>query len=543
MRELQRPQGPPRDLHRAPFLTRYSRGAAAADTFPSSRARPIVFLHAGVAHMRNRLATLAACLLLAAGFSAAPQRIPAQEPAVALAPDTSWVARCAIYEVFVRDFSATGDFRGVTAGLDRIAAVGTNVVWLMPIYPVGVLNRKGPLGSPYAVRDYLAIDSAYGAVADFRALVDAVHARGMKLILDWVPDHTSWDNVWVREHPDYYVRDDHGDLTVPRDLEGKPTDWTDVVQLDYKNPALRAAMIGAMRYWLEEFGIDGFRVDVAGFVPDAFWREAVPALRAAVPRPILLLAEWGDLKMHRLGFDLTYAWDTYSRLKAVWQGAPADTLVRGELPDMRAMPPGGMRLRFTTNHDETAWDNPPVILFGGTAGARAAYVAMALLPGRPLLYDGQGVESPQKLGLFVRDPIDWNQPDTAAARAFYRQVLHLARTDPAFLAGDLRLVATDAPGDVIAYRRGDAVVLVNARTHEVRVTVKGVAVDGARDLLSQRTQHGDTVTLPPYGTVVLAQRSRVGQTAPPPVGTAGRGALRSAWMAGVRASTHAARPG
>jgi len=410
----------------------------------------------------------------------------------------------------------------VTHGLDRIRSVGANVIWLMPIHPVGVLNRKEPLGSPYSVRDYRAINPAFGTAADFRALVRAVHDRGMKLILDWVPNHTAWDHVWVRGHPEFYVRNERGELTVPRDDKGKLTDWTDVAQLDYGNPALRREMIAAMRYWLTDFGLDGFRVDVAGFVPDDFWHEAVPALRSAVRRPILLLAEWGDLKMHRLGFDLTYGWDSYSALKAVWKGAPADSFVRRELADMGAMPTGGMRLRFITNHDETAWDQPPVTRFGGAAGARAAFVAMALLPGRPLIYNGQEVASPQKLGLFVRDPIAWNQPNAEAARVFYRRVLHLARTDSAFVTGELRAVETTVPADVIAYRRGDALVLVNSRPREVRVGVIGFAVDRARDLLSNRSQHGDTVTLQAHGAVVLARRA--GRSARP------RSPLRAAWL-------------
>jgi glycosidase len=289
-----------------------------------------------------------------------------------------------------------------------------------------------------------------------------------------------------------------------------------VAELDYGNPELRRAMIAAMRHWLEEFDLDGFRVDVAGFVPDAFWQEAVPALRSAVPRRILLLAEWGDLNMHRLGFDLTYGWDTYSRLKAVWRGARADSFVLGEVADLGAMPPGGMRLRFITNHDETAWDNPPVTLFGGSAGARAAFVAMALLPGRPLLYNGQGVESPQKIGLFVREPIVWDQPDADSARAFYRRVIGLARTDSAFCAGDFRPVETGAASDVIAYGRGDAIVLVNARAHEVRVAVTGWEVDGARDLLSDRMPQGDTLTLAAHDALVLARRAPNGQRRPPP---------------------------
>ena len=449
--------------------------------------------------MLNRLVFL----LLATGFVAAPQPSPAQQPAPALAPDTSWVARSALYEVFVRDFSSAGTFRGVIEGLHRIQASGADVLWLMPIHPIGTLNRKGSLGSPYAVRDYRAVNPAYGTTADFRALVQAVHARGMKLILDWVPNHTAADHPWVRRHPDWYFRNERGEPSVPRDEKGKLTDWTDVVQLDYGNPAVRREMIATMRYWLEELGIDGFRMDVAGFIPYEFWREAAPALRGAARGPILLLAEWGDLEMHRAGFDLTYGWDAYKRLKAVWGGGPASSFVQGELADMRAMPIGGMRMRFTTNHDETAWDQPPLTLFGGSAGARAAFVAHALLPGRPLLYNGQEVESPQKLALFEREPIVWKQPGGNQARAFYETVVRLARTEPDLIAREVEPVHTSAPDDVIAYRRGDLVVLVNARPRGMRVAVRETAVAGSRDLLTDRLQEGDSLDLPAFGAVVL----------------------------------------
>jgi glycosidase len=439
--------------------------------------------------------------LMAVSLTAAQLTIA--QAALAQAADTSWVARSALYEVFVQDFSPSGTFRGIIDGLDRIQSAGANVIWLMPIYPIGVLDRKGPLGSPYAVRDYRAVNPAYGTTADFRALVEAVHSRGMKVILDFVPNHTSPDNAWVKEHPDYYVRDERGELTVPRDDKGKLTDWTDVAQLDYKNPKLRRAMIANMQYWLREFGIDGFRVDVAGFIPDDFWREAVPALRSAVPRRILLLAEWGDLEMHRSGFDLTYAWDSHDRLKAVWQGASASTFVEGELPDMKAMPPGGMRMRFSTNHDKTAWEDPPVKVFRGSAGARAAFVAVALLPGRPLLYNGQEIESPQKLGLFEDQAIDWKRSGADSARAFYAAVVNLARTEPALIGRDFQPVRTSVPRDVIAYARGDLVVLVNARRRGVKVAVTDFEVRGARDLLSNRIQPSDTLALPAYGAMVL----------------------------------------
>lgn len=457
--------------------------------------------------MRTQFPAIAAALTLACA-PVATQPVPSHIPATVTASDSSWVARAALYQVFVRDFSPTGDLRGVINGLDRIQSSGATTLWLMPVHAIGVKNRKGTLGSPYAARDYDAINPDFGTMADFRALVEAVHARKMTVILDWVPNHTAADSRWLGEHPDFFVRDATGAPTTPRDAAGKPTDWTDVIQLDYANPAMRRTMIATMRRWLVEQGIDGFRMDVAGFVPDAFWREALPALRASVRRPILLLAEWGDLKMPTFGFDLIYSWDAYARLKAVWRGDSAVAYVRAEVAETAVMPKGGMRLRFTTNHDETAWDKPPVAIFGDSTGARAAFVAAAMLPGRPLLYNGQEVESPVVLRLFERDTIAWNAPIAASARSFYRRVMELVRTHPAFRSRDLAMVETSAPADVIAYRRGTVVVLVNARPRTVHVTVTGPPLDGTHDLLSNHAQRGNAVTLPPFGAMVLERAGR-----------------------------------
>ena len=451
-----------------------------------------------------RAAFLVACSL---AFACGPATPSAERPRPGAAiglQDGRWQDRSAIYEVFIRDFSPSGDLRGLIAGLDRIEATGANVVWLMPIHPVGEANRKGTLGSSYSVRDYRAINPAYGDEDDFRALVEEVHGRGMKLIIDWVPNHTAWDHAWLREHPDWYTRNSSGEITEPLNDDGSSTEWTDVADLNYHDPALRRAMIDAMRYWLEEFDIDGYRVDVAARVPDDFWREALPRLRAAGAE--LLLAEAGEARMHELGFDLTYGWDGYNTLKQVWRGElPASSLIDRELSESAALPVGG-RLRFTTNHDETAWDEPPVVLFGGSAGARAAFTAIALLPGTPLLYNGQEVESPQQLGLFERELIDWDREGAEDARAYYRRVIELARTHPSFIRTEARRIATDAPDDVIAYGRGDAIVLVNPRTVARRFTVSDERVDGARDLLSGRVQEGATITLAPHSAVVLELR-------------------------------------
>jgi 1,4-alpha-glucan branching enzyme len=451
-----------------------------------------------------RLLAPIALLLGVACRDAKPADAPTTPPAMPAAADADWVARSALYEVFVRDFSPSGDFKGLAAGLGRIDSSGANVVWLMPVQPIGVMNRKGTLGSPYALKDYRAINPALGTATDLKELIAAAHQRGLKVILDWVPDHTAADHPWITEHPDYYHRNDKGEASTPRDPDGKLTDWTDVAQLDFGNPAVRREMTATMVWWLKEFDLDGFRVDVAGFVPYDYWKETLPVIRASVSRPILLLAEWGDPQVHNLGFDLSYSWDSYKRLKAVWKGARADSFVAKEVVDLTVMPPGAGRLRFTTNHDETAWDQPPVAIFGAGAGARAAYVASILLPGRPLLYNGQEVESPQKLPLFERQAVEWNQPAAVEARAHYARVIHLARTDSAFIGRELLPVTTSAPKDIIAYARGNRLVLVNARNRPASFTVSGYTASGAEDLLSGMKQAGDSVRLPAYGAVVLA---------------------------------------
>jgi len=428
--------------------------------------------------------------------------VKGQSPAPDQHETVSWMARPAFYEVFVRDFSPKGNFAGVLDGLDRIQATDANVIWLMPIYPVGQINKKGSIGSPYAVADYRGINPEFGSASDLHRLIDTAHGRGMKVILDFVANHTAWDHVWMRKHADRYTHDANGRITVPLDNNGKLTDWTDAADLNYDNPDTRRAMIADMRYWLETFNVDGFRMDVAEFVPDDFWRQAIAQLRSV--KPILMLAEAGDPKMHADGFDLTYGWSAYGELKDVWKKSRsgADWVAR-QVTDVEKLPNHGRRLYFTTNHDETGNDQPPVTLFGGSAGARAAFVAVTLLPGVPLIYNGEEVESPQKLTLFDKIPIAWGQPNAASTSAFYDKVIHLERTHPAFSGRDLAAVTTTAPNDVIAYRRGNVVVLVNTRPQPANVSVTGMTLRGARDLLSGKVQETDQIALSSYGASVL----------------------------------------
>ncbi|MDX1531043.1 MAG: alpha-amylase family glycosyl hydrolase [Rhodothermales bacterium] len=417
----------------------------------------------------------------------------ARRPAVEAPPPPARVEANVLYEVFVRDFTPEGTFRAMIPRLDTVRAMGVNTIWLMPIHPVGVERRKGELGSPYAIQDYFAVNPRFGTEDDFRALVDAAHERGLRVLIDLVANHTAWDNAWVTEHPDWYTKDSTGAITHP-----PGTDWTDVADLDYSNPAVWEAMREAMRYWVEEFDIDGYRCDVAELVPLDFWAEAIAELRQI--KPVLMLAEGADPALYDVGFDLTYAWDTYAALKEVWDGLPTGQLYEALEAEREAYDPADARLRFTTNHDETAWDAPPVVLFDGLDGARAASVVAITLPGVPLLYNGQEVGSEQRLPLFEQMAIEWDQ--NPEMRRFYDALLALRAESPALQYGALEPIDTAGP-DVIAYYRmeagEEALVLVNARDRAVEATLPDGAavplgpygwrvVTGARQLSSEEFQ-------------------------------------------------------
>jgi glycosidase len=418
-------------------------------------------------------------LVLALALLAACDR-PDPVPSADAAPSAERAARAdtVIYEVYLRSFTPEGTFRAVIPRLEELQRLGVTTLWLMPIHPVGEVERKGTLGSPYSIRDYTAVNPEFGSMEDFRALVEAVHERGMTVILDLVANHTAWDNPWAESNPEWYVKGPDGAITHP-----PGTDWTDVAQLDFSNPELRAAMRAAMRFWVEEVGIDGYRADVAEMVPMDFWREAIAELRSV--KPVIMLAEGADPELHAAGFDITYAWNTYHVLKEVWGGAPVDTLHAILAAEREAYPPGAGRLRFTTNHDETAWDDTPLALFGGTEGAQAAAVIAFSLPGIPLIYNGQEVGDTQRLPLFEQVPIEWDRDPTM--RRFYERLLAERADRPALHRGGYEPVPHAASADVLAFRRaaeGDtALVLVNVRD-------RGAAVD-----LPGRGR----IELPPYG--------------------------------------------
>lgn len=376
-----------------------------------------------------------------------------------------WAQNAVLYECNVRQFSPTGDFAGVRAQLPRLRDLGIDVLWLMPIHPIGVERRKlnpGDLGSPYSVRDYLAVNPDFGTEADLKNLVAEAHALGLKVILDWVPNHTSWDAEWKNKHPEYYTRY-NGDFTVPLNERGEPiADWSDVCDLDYKHPGLRKAMIGAMQYWLRQCDIDGFRVDMAGLVPNDFWAEARPALDSI--KPVFMLSEWQDEPLHFMScFNVNYGWkwkDVTKDIAAGKQNAHSlDTLLQFL---NRTYPKAYSQLYFTQNHDENSWNGTETELYG--AAADAFNVLAFTWQGMPMLYNGQEDGLSRRLSFFGKDPIQWGNYEKTP---FFQKLCDLRHNNRALrtgmYGGALEKIDSDRNEQVYAFTRekeGDRLVVV-----------------------------------------------------------------------------------
>jgi glycosidase len=394
----------------------------------------------------------------------------------------AWSRQAVIYEVNVRQFSREGTLAAVEAQLPRLKALGVDILWLMPVQPIGVKNRKGPLGSYYAIRDYTAVNPEFGTEADVRRLVDAAHRQGMRVILDWVANHTAFDHPWIAQHPDWYVRNAKGQIINARDNENNDTDWTDVAELDYAKRPMRDAMLAAMRWWVERVGIDGFRCDVAGGTPTSFWVEAHDALDRANP-DLFWLAESEDPGIHA-AFDMTYGWELHQLLNAVGSGKrPASDLAGYFAKQDRTFGRGAYRMYFTSNHDENSWNGTEMERMG--ANHQPAYVLAATVAnGMPLLYTGQEVPVTRRLKFFEKDPVDWSAGTSLAP--FYRRLFDLKHAQPALGNGpwgapQVELKTSD-PQRVFAFSRSDGtntvVVAVNFGDRPARAAYTGFARPG-----------------------------------------------------------------
>ncbi len=310
-----------------------------------------------------------------------------------------WTRSATLYELNTRQFTEEGTFRAAEAHLPRLKALGVDVVWLMPIHPIGEENRKGTLGSPYSVRDYYGVNPEFGTLDDLKHFVDAAHQQGMYVILDWVANHTAWDNALVTEHPEWYERDYKGDF--------RPTpwwDWSDIIDLDYGQSGLREYMTKAMAYWVREADVDGFRCDVAGFVPVDFWDRVRVELEAI--KPVFMLAEWESRDLHARAFDATYAWSWNDAVLRIARGAAdVGALFVYYSWNESAFPVGAMRMTFVSNHDKNSWEGTQFEEFED--GLAPAIVLSVVGDGIPLLYSGQEAGNERRLAFFERDPIEW----------------------------------------------------------------------------------------------------------------------------------------
>jgi cyclomaltodextrinase / maltogenic alpha-amylase / neopullulanase len=362
-------------------------------------------------------------------------------------PSADWVKSGIIYEIYPRDFSESGDFRGIEAQLPRLERLGITVLWLMPVHPPGRLKKKGLLGSPYAVRDYYAINPDYGTAADLKHLVHVAHAHGLKIIIDIVANHTAWDSVLMK-HPEYYKQDAAGKVISP------VPDWADVAALNYANPELRKYMLDMLKYWLHEFELDGFRCDVASMVPVDFWEEARRQLEEIKPG-IIMIAEAHEPQLLVKAFDLDYAWPFHSTLTDVFEhGAPAAE-IRAEWEQTRAhYPKGAMEMRFSDNHDEKR-----AIARFGERGALAASALVFTLDGVPMLYNGMEVGDTTESGapaLFYKLPVFWEIGERRPEfPKLHSQMIALRRSHSALQQGATAWILNADPDRILTfYRRG-----------------------------------------------------------------------------------------
>ncbi|HXB95826.1 MAG TPA: alpha-amylase family glycosyl hydrolase [Puia sp.] len=332
----------------------------------------------------------------------------------------SWVRRANIYEVNIRQYTSQGTFNAFAKHLDRLKAMGAEILWFMPINPISNTDRKGSLGSYYAVSDYTAVNPEFGTLDDFQRLVRAIHAKGMKVILDWVPNHTGADHRWLRQHPDFYKKDSTGKAAVP-------FDWTDTRQLDYDNPVLRDSMIASMQYWIRQTDIDGFRCDVAWNVPGDFWSACIGRLQKM--KILFMLAEGDKPYLARNGFDALYPWEMFHKMISVAKGESPAFAIDSILHLQDSLYPAStLELYFTSNHDENSWNGADYQTFPGAAHAPFAVLTQTLPRNIPLIYSGQEEPVLRALSFFEKDSIKFH----AFGRArFYRTLLALRKRNPA----------------------------------------------------------------------------------------------------------------
>lgn len=404
-----------------------------------------------------------------------------------------------MYQVNTRSFSKEGNFEGVIARLDSIKALGINVIYIMPIYPVGELNA---VNSPYATKDYNAVGSEFGTLNDFRNLVDGAHKRKIAVMLDFVANHTSWDNPWIA-NKSWYDLDSAGNIKYPHN-------WKDVAQLNFKNNDMRLALIKSMKSWVFKANIDGFRCDYADGPPADFWKQAIDTLRNIKTHKLLLLAEGTRPANYAAGFDYNFGFKFYGNLKNIYENnRSVKSIDSVNAEEYQGTTDGQGIVRYLTNHDVNSSDGTPLDLFGGKKGSMAAFVVVAYMKGIPLIYNGQEIGTPFRLVFpFTKTHLDWtiNNPDVTAE---YKKIIAFRNNNETVRRGELTSYSSD---DVCAFTKTEGskkvFVLSNLRNKPVTYTVpSALAKSKWRNAFSSsKIRIGNSITLQPYTYMVLKSK-------------------------------------
>ncbi len=433
---------------------------------------------------------------------------PKTDAAAVTARYPEWAKNAVLYEVNIRQYTPEGTFKAAEAHLPRLKELGVDVLWLMPIHPIGEKNRKGPLGSYYSVKDYTAVNPGYGTLDDLKEFIKQAHAQGLKVILDWVANHTAWDNPWMTDHKDWYKHDSTGKIV-------SPFDWSDVAQLDFSNQEMRKAMIDAMKYWITHCDIDGFRCDVAGMVPRDFWEAARIELEKT--KPLFMLAENEDQNDLCLkAFDANYGWEMHHLFSQVAKGKePAWTIVRAQQKFDSVFPKDAMKMNFITNHDENSWNGTAQEKFG--AGENTFAVLSFTLPGIPLIYSGQEAMLSHRLKFFEKDSIDWSNQELVP---FYKSLTHLKHTNEAFFnppfGGNFVALKNSDSTHILSFLREKGketfVVVANLSSNPMDVTIKDKQARGEYEAVLSFGSNVTTIDtktpfkMEPWGYVVLKKK-------------------------------------
>jgi glycosidase len=465
---------------------------------------------------------LALALLFAACSGEVKQQTENQEEITEVVPPSEWVENATIYEVNVRQHTAEGTFKAFENHIDRLHDLGVDILWFMPIQPIGKLNRKAVgdtfvqdmpepdydtyWGSPYSIQNYTAVHPRYGSLDDFKAIVDKCHSLGMKVVLDWVANHTAWDNPWM-ENKGWHTTNEKGEVIHP---EG--TDWTDVADLNYDNPEMRLEMIKSMKYWVEECDIDGFRCDVAMEVPTDFWEQARDSLEKVKALWMLAESEAHKPDQFNKAFDAYYGWEMHHVFNKLYEGEKGTSEILRVVKEKDSI--NGTRvfpMNFITNHDENSWNGTIQERLGESW--RAMGVLSYALRGMPLIYTGQEAGLNHRLSFFGKDSVNWDAENAEEFADFYKKMNDLKEQKAWAISAPYTIDTTYENKDLFILTRGEndpyrVVINMSGEQwhisgHDVELTT-GYTEDYSYNLVDVKDMNGNPAkALGPWGFVIL----------------------------------------